>query len=44
VSASPVEDRVTIELNPKERRLYDRLRERIREPGGDVSTGCWCPT
>lgn len=38
MSATPIEERVTIELNPKERRLYDRLRERIREPG-DVATG-----
>jgi uncharacterized membrane protein YkvA (DUF1232 family) len=33
LSASSIEDRVTIELNPKERRLYDRLRERVSEPG-----------
>jgi len=38
LSAPPIEDRVTIELNPKERRLYDRLRERIRSPGA-VQTG-----
>ena len=38
MSAPQVEDRVTIELNPRERRLYDRLRERVREPG-EVQTG-----
>ena len=38
MSATPIEERVTIELNPKERRFYDRLRERIREPG-DVQSG-----
>jgi len=38
LSAPPIEDRVTIELNPKERRLYDRLRQRIREPG-TLATG-----
>jgi uncharacterized membrane protein YkvA (DUF1232 family) len=38
LSAPQVEDRVTIELNPRERRLYDRLRARVREPG-EVQTG-----
>lgn len=38
MSAPPIEDRVTIELNPKERRLYDRLRDRVRSPGA-VQTG-----
>ena len=34
------EDRITIELNPRERRLYDRLRERLAaspRPGGASS-------
>ncbi len=30
---------VTIELNPRELRLYDRLRERIVEPDIDARTG-----
>ena len=38
MSASSIEDRVVIELNPKERRLYDRLREKISEPS-EVQTG-----
>jgi len=38
LSASSIEDRVTIELNPKERRLYDRLREKVSEPS-DAQTG-----
>jgi len=33
LSAPSVESKVVIELNPKERRLYDRLREKISEPG-----------
>jgi len=38
LNATSIEDKVTIELNPKERRLYDRLRERVSEPSG-VGTG-----
>ena len=30
---------VTIELNPRERRLYDRLRERVVEPSPNARTG-----
>jgi uncharacterized membrane protein YkvA (DUF1232 family) len=33
------EDRVVIELNPKERRLYDRLRAQIVEPGPVARSG-----
>jgi uncharacterized membrane protein YkvA (DUF1232 family) len=33
------EDRVTIELNPRERRLYDRLRTRVIEPPTGTSSG-----
>ncbi len=35
-----IEDRITIELNPRERRLYDRLRSRLTQaprPGGASS-------
>lgn len=38
MSTQAVEDRVTIELNPQEQRLYDRLRARISAPS-DVQTG-----
>ena len=31
--------RVTIELNPREQRLYDRLRERVVEPAPNARTG-----
>ena len=30
---------VTIELNPKERRLYDRLRDQLVEPNDQATTG-----
>ena len=38
MSAGSIEEQVVIELNPKERRLYDRLREKIVEPS-DVQSG-----
>jgi len=37
LSAS-IDDKILIELNPHERRLYDRLREKIRAPA-EVETG-----
>jgi uncharacterized membrane protein YkvA (DUF1232 family) len=33
------EERVTIELNPRERRLYDRLRTRVVAPPAGTSSG-----
>jgi uncharacterized membrane protein YkvA (DUF1232 family) len=33
-TTTSIEERVVIELNPKEQRLYDRLREKIAEPSG----------
>lgn len=32
MSTSAIEEKVTIELNPSEQRLYDRLRAKIAEP------------
>ena len=38
MSATSIEDKIVIELNPKERRLYDRLRDKISEPS-EMRTG-----
>jgi uncharacterized membrane protein YkvA (DUF1232 family) len=37
----PAEESVTIELNPRERRLYDRLRARVVKARPGATSGVW---